>query len=89
MLCGIAAPVCLLDEYAGQGTYHLALAHLILESPAYREFYLRMSRRGDHVGVDNGVVETGSPLPFTEVLEAARAVEATEVVLPDVLGRTI
>jgi len=48
-----------------------------------------MSRRGDHVGVDNGVVETGSSLPFVEVLEAARAVEATEVVLPDVLGNGI
>lgn len=85
MLAGIACPISLLEECAAQGTYHMALSHLILESEEYRDFYLRMSERGDFVSVDNGVVEEGEALPIQKVLEAAHAVRAKEVVLPDVL----
>ena len=85
MLAGIACPISLLEEYAAQGHYHMALSHLILESKQYRDFYLRMSERGDFVSVDNGVVEEGEALPIQKVLEAAHAVHAKEVVLPDVL----
>jgi len=63
----------------------MALSHLILESEEYRDFYLRMSERGDFVSVDNGIVEQGEALPIKDVLEAAHAIRAKEVVLPDVL----
>lgn len=86
MLCGIASPVSLLRECAARGTYHLALSHLILESEEYRDFYREESERGIIVGVDNGLVEQGESLPLSSVLEAAKAVEAKEIVLPDVLG---
>ena len=85
MLAGIACPISLLEACAAQGHYHMALSHLILESEEYRDFYRRMSKRGDFVSVDNGVVEEGEALPLQKVLEAAHMVRAQEVVLPDIL----
>ena len=86
MQAGIAAPVSLLWSCASQGHYHMALSNLILKSEAYRAFYKAMSDRGDFVSVDNGVVEEGKPLEFSEVLRAAHMVHAKEVVLPDLIG---
>lgn len=86
MLGGIAAPISLLGTYAAQGNYHLALAPLILKSKVYRDFYLAESERGVLIGVDNGVVEQGESLSLESVIEAARAVNARELVLSDMLG---
>lgn len=86
MRAGIAAPISLLEECAARGHYHVALAHLVLKSETYRDFYLRMSKRGDYVIVDNGVVETGEAMSVDEVVEAAEAVDAAEIILPDVIG---
>lgn len=86
MLAGIAAPVSLLKECAGQGTYHLALSHMILTSDEYRAFYRAEVEEGVMVGVDNGIVECGQSLPLQRVIDAAGMIDATEFVLPDVLG---
>jgi len=86
MLCGIASPVALLESCAAQGNYHLALSHLILESPEYCEFYRQQSELGVLVSVDNGLVEQGKSLPVEEVVRATGMVWCNEFVLPDVLG---
>ena len=85
MLDGIAAPISLLDLCAAQGHYHLALSHLILSSEKYRAFYLKMSQRGDLVGVDNSIVELGHAASVPKVVQAAELVGAHEFVLPDEL----
>jgi len=72
-------------EWEKNSDYHMALAHL-MHVPAYGEFFLHMAQRGRFVLMDNGVVETGVPLPFDELLTIARAFEVTEMTLPDVIN---
>lgn len=62
--------------------YHMALAHL-MHVPEYGNFFLEMAERGRFVLMDNGVVETGHPLPFDELLTIARAFDVTQMTLPD------
>lgn len=65
--------------------YHMCLAHL-LDNAIYREFFLREAEQGNFILMDNGVVETGKPMPMKRLDELARAINATEMVLPDVLN---
>jgi len=88
MQAAIIAHVGGLRRWAAQSHFHMALAPLVLQSDAYREFYLEMSRRGDYVVVDNGAAEEKA-LTMPDILKAARMVRAAEIVLPDVLGSSI
>ena len=65
--------------------YHLCLAHLLRHDPEYTDFFADQSRRGSHVIMDNGVVETGEAMPIEELMELATHTGATEIILPDVL----
>ncbi len=65
--------------------YHLCLAHLLHSDPEYANFFKEQSRRGSYVIMDNGVVETGEAMPIEELMELADCVEASEIILPDVL----
>lgn len=74
----------LLKERGALGSYHLLLAHDVLENPkVYREIY---SNQGFDIIMDNSLIELGYPLPVNEVLEAAEIVGAQKFVLPDTLG---
>lgn len=64
--------------------YNMALAHLV-DVKAYREFFRSQSDDGKFVLMDNGVVETGVPMPIAELLDRAETIGATEMVLPDML----
>lgn len=74
------------------GDYHLLLTHLLIGkgAPAAQDFWRRfvdgtgISRLD--ITVDNSVVELGESLPFDKVIEAAKRVGATTVVLPDVIN---
>jgi len=65
--------------------YHMALAHL-LYNEEYRQFFIDKSARGDHVIMDNGVVETGIPMRIEELISLAKTIRATELICPDFLG---
>ncbi len=65
---------------------HMALAHVVLADNACARFYRRMSEEGKFVIMDNGVYE-GHSLTLDELVKAAKKIEASEVILPDVLGR--
>lgn len=73
-------------EEAGQlGDYHLLLAHEVLDDPvAYMDFW--QPRKKQFIIMDNSLIELGKPLPVDQVCEAAELVNATCVVLPDILG---
>jgi hypothetical protein len=64
--------------------YHMALAHLVLTNGDYAEFYRRESDRGAFVILDNGIWED-ELLPASKIRQAADMIQATEVILPDVL----
>ena len=69
-------------EWERGADYHMCLAHL-MHVPEYGQFFARMSNQGRFVLMDNGVVETGLPLPFEELLHIARAFDVTQMTLPD------
>lgn len=62
--------------------YHMCLAHL-MGNDEYRKFFEWQVARGAHVIMDNGVVETGEPLPAHKLFEIAAASGITEMTLPD------
>jgi hypothetical protein len=62
--------------------YHMCLAHL-MSDPTYLNYFKERASLGDHVLMDNGSVETGKPLPDTELFYIAENVRATEMTLPD------
>lgn len=62
--------------------YHMCLAHL-MNNDEYRKFFEWQVARGAHVIMDNGVVETGEPLPAHKLFEIAAASGITEMTLPD------
>lgn len=64
------------------GEYRLALAHWVLKYPDYAK---RIKSSRAYVLLDNGAFE-GMQLTASQLNEAAAAVGADEVVLPDVLG---
>jgi hypothetical protein len=71
------------------GSYHLLLAHDVLEHPAeYKEVYGEVKKRypGNWIILDNSVVELGSAMPIKELLDAARIIEPKALVIPDVMG---
>jgi len=68
-----------------EDSMHMALAHVVLADSAYAEFYKRMSKEGKFVIMDNGAYEKHKLTP-DELAKAARKIEASEVILPDVLG---
>lgn len=86
------APVCpinILEEfvmYHTAGSYHLPLAHDVLEHPArYRDVFQNKIRKGSTVILDNSVIELGTAVNIDVIAEAASIVSANVIVLPDVL----
>jgi hypothetical protein len=86
------------------GSYHLLLAHQVLDQPAIHEaFYKgqlprmrkypdsenRSLRKTPYIIMDNSLIELGYPLPVEDVVIAAETVNASVIVLPDVLGDRI
>jgi hypothetical protein len=86
MRVAFICPVPLLRKYGEVSDYHLVLAHLVLKDPAYADFYRSKSDNGEHILLDNGMMELGAPLPVDDLLRAADIVHATEVVAPDYLS---
>ena len=78
-------PVKHLDEYAPHMDYDFALAHLVMESDEYREYYLKQSKKR-LVILDNSMFELGHPLSSKEIADCAKQINAHEVVAPDYLN---
>lgn len=65
---------------------HHVAAQQILHDDAYRAFFREEARLGAAIVVDNGVFDLGESLAPGDLVRAARAVEAEEIILPDVMG---
>jgi len=63
--------------------YDFLLAHKILDCKEYREFYKKSER---YKIVDNSSFELSEPLKLAELLDAAKEVDANEIVIPDIIG---
>lgn len=63
---------------------HLLLAHKIIESSVYAKAYGELSKKGHYIIVDNSAFELGYSMGVVDLVEAARATSAHEIVLPEV-----
>lgn len=84
----VIAPPKYLNDFVAQkppGVHHVA-AQQVLTNPGYRAFFCREAARGAEIIVDNGVFDLGHALPAHDLIAAARAVNAGEIILPDVMG---
>jgi hypothetical protein len=91
------APLALLNVLTRRqliGDYHLLLAHEILADPDgwktwagnLREVLWPMKPT---LIMDSSVIELGHPLPTDDIIKAARIIEATVIVLPDIIGDSL
>jgi hypothetical protein len=78
----VIAPAAYLRDFAAQdpATVHHVAAQRVLADPEYRAFFLEEAELGAAVIVDNG-----EALPAADLVRAARAVHAQEIILPDVM----
>ena len=70
-------------ELASVSDYHMALAHLVLAIPKYAKYYRERRQAGDFVLLDNSVIELGRPVNPSSLVDAARLISPSEIVLPD------
>jgi hypothetical protein len=66
-------------------SFHLVLAHELIDNYSLRQVYRQAADRGDFIIVDNGVAE-GKDVPFIDVARIAFEINAAEIVMPDVIG---
>lgn len=83
MRTALIVPTTHLDEVPDTG-YHMVLPQEVLADGVYANWYAHA--KGYKI-MDNGAAE-GAPVSFGEVLDAAYAVGAHEIVCPDVMGHT-
>jgi hypothetical protein len=83
----VIAPAAYLRDFAAQdpATVHHVAAQRVLADLEYRAFFLEEAELGAAVIVDNGVFDLGEALPAADLVRAARAVHAQEIILPDVM----
>lgn len=76
---------CLLKKSSKFNDFEYALAPLVLNNLEYQKFYLKQSLKGREVWLDNGVYELGKSLDIGSILKAGKLIEATHIIIPDVL----
>ncbi|MDF9811683.1 hypothetical protein [Streptomyces sp. SPB162] len=83
----VIAPPAYLENFVAQEparVHHVAAQH-VLSDEIYRAFFAREAERGAEIIVDNGLFDLGYALPAERLVEAALAVSAREIILPDVM----
>lgn len=83
----VIAPPDYLEAFVAQepARVHHVAAQRVLTDDAYCAFFRREAQRGAEIIVDNGVFDLGHALPAADLVIAARAVQAREIILPDVM----
>ncbi|MER6431695.1 hypothetical protein ABT272_28810 [Streptomyces sp900105245] len=83
----VIAPPAYLRDFVAQepARVHHVAAQRVLSDGIYRDFFACEAERGAEVIVDNGLFDLGYALPAASLVEAARAVSAKEIILPDVM----
>ncbi|KPC78556.1 MULTISPECIES: hypothetical protein [Streptomyces] len=83
----VIAPPAYLKHFVTQepARVHHVAAQRVLSDEIYRGFFTREAERGAEIIVDNGLFDLGYALPAESLVEAALAVSAREIILPDVM----
>lgn len=81
----IISPIDYLAELSVHTHSQMMLAHLVLKSIKYRNFYRAMVERGDFLMMDNSFHELREALPTLELVKAVESIGRVDVmVAPDV-----
>ncbi len=65
---------------------HMAIAsHILMGDAKYKAFYRGVGKSGRHIILDNGVWETGVACGYADLLDTALEINASEIVIPDVM----
>ncbi|KKN78718.1 hypothetical protein LCGC14_0347850 [marine sediment metagenome] len=81
----IISPIDYLEELSVHTNSQMMLAHLVLKSLKYRNFYRAMVERGDFIMMDNSFHELREALPTLELVKAVESIGRVDVmVAPDV-----
>lgn len=78
----VEAPLCLLPQTDPYTDFDFALAHRVLEDPAYAAHF-RNRRSYRELILDNSFHELRHPVSISELLDAAELTEATYIIAPD------
>ncbi|MGQ4484400.1 hypothetical protein ACN6LM_003697 [Streptomyces sp. SAS_281] len=83
----VIAPPAYLRAFVAQepARVHHVAAQRVLTDLSYRDFFAREAVRGAEIIVDNGLFDLGYALPAADLVRAALAVSAREIILPDVM----
>ncbi|MGW2695672.1 hypothetical protein [Streptomyces sp. NPDC001296] len=83
----VIAPPAYLNAFVAQepARVHHVAAQRVLSDASYRAFFAHEADRGAEIIVDNGLFDLGYALPAASLVEAALAVTAREIILPDVM----
>lgn len=86
---GWIAPTSMLSFIPEEASFHLILAHLLVD-PGYVAFYKQKIERGDTVVLDNSAFEFGRALSAEEIFKLIddSGIEPTYVVAPDYPGQS-
>jgi hypothetical protein len=82
-ICNIAPIQYLSELISSQETHHLVVADKLLESEEYLQFYRQRLQRGDFVIMDSMAFENPYGTPVSVMVDAARRLQPSEIVLPD------
>jgi len=80
----VISPIAHLQEFDEYCDIHMILLPF-LSDERYLEFYRSSTK---YKIIDNGVFETGKSASFDELMEKAKEIEASEVILPDVRDKS-
>lgn len=79
-------PKCLFQESTKFNDYPYVLGHLIKLDPEYKEFYKKQLLEADFSILDNSAFELGKSIADEELIEVARELRPTHLILPDTIN---
>jgi hypothetical protein len=76
-------PLCLLEESKNFNDYDYALCHLFDNHPDYYDFFIRSSKQGRMIILDNSLFETSEMFDNNKFLEYINAIQPSHYIIPD------
>ena len=82
-------PLVLMEDSRDWTDYDYALAHLFKSNKQYYQYFVDSLKLGRTVIMDNGVFETGTPMPLKELAHWVDKLQPTEYIISDVLENNV
>ena len=86
MLISHEVPNCLLNKSRKFNDYDYCLLHLLLQNKKYRDYYIKASKKGRKILLDNSIFELGESLNNDDIIKGIEMINPEWVVAPDSLN---